>query len=331
MTRCPNCAHPLDNSSVFNCPHCHIDIPTYIRVNLENLKKSQDYLTVYKARIDGEVDRKVLARIKAYIGVFSIVFLGALLLVYAASQSLTEKIVTDKLAQEFQQPGVRQAVSEQAKAQTQEVIARAIHPEITQARKNAQQEFSTFKAYLDDSKSKLGQEYDTLAAEINMLKSRNRLAALANKAIADGDRRAFEELQNAGHDPAKLDLSEVAAAEILRVKAFYATTARLKDQSVTYANPGGMVIVDDKISTATLLEDLAHNADWRVRAKFALFLANRSEPGVAEALLSAAGQDKNLNVVKACLETFSVLTGYKMHDVFDYAAAQEWWQSHKQS
>jgi hypothetical protein len=330
VTRCPDCAHPLDNSNVFTCPHCHIDIPTYIRVNLENLKKSQDYLDGYKQRIDTEVDRKVKARVRAYIGIFSAVFLAGLLFVYVASQSLTDRIVSAKLAHEFQQPGLRQVLSDQAKAQTQEVIAKAIHPELAQARKSAQQEFSTFKAYLDDSKSKLGQEYETLAAEINMLKMRNHLAALANRAIAGGDRKAFEELQEASRNPVKADLAEVAQAELMRVKAFYATTTRIKDQSVIYATTEGITIVDDKIPTATLLADLGHNTDWRVRAKFALLLANRREPGVAEALLAASSTDKNLHVVKACLETFALLTGYTGRDVFDYAAARDWWQSHKQ-
>jgi hypothetical protein len=331
VTRCPNCAHPLDNSSIFQCPHCHIDIPTYIRVNLENLKKSQDYLTGYKQRIDVEVDRKVTARVRAYTWTLAVFIFAGLLTIYIMNQALTEKIVSSKLTQHFRQPELRQALSEQAKAQTREVITKAIRPEIDEARKTAQQEFGTFKAYLEESKAKVGQEYDTLAAQISMLKMRNYLAGLANRAIADGDRKAFDELENASRNPVKVDLAEVAAAEVMRVKAFYATTTRLKDQSVTYANSQGIPIIDDKIPTATLLADLQHNADWRVRAKFAIFLANRREPGVADTLLGVAGRDQNLNVVKASLEAFSSLTGFTMHDVFDYASCEKWWQSNRQS
>jgi hypothetical protein len=329
VATCPHCTQPLDDNNLLKCPHCNIDIPTYIRANLENLKKSQDYLEGYKQRIDREVALKVKAQIWKYAAALAVFCVGGLTLVYLANRLLTQRLLSAGFNRQLQQPYLKEAMVNAAKDKTEEVIRKEIAPQIESAKASAAGEFNAFKSFLENKKAQLGEEYDTLVRQASILKARNRLAQLANAAIADGSREALEELESALDNPAKADLAEVAAAEMARVKAFYATDARIKNESVPYTSSAGIVIVDDKIPTATLLADLTQNPDWRVRAKFAELLGNRRESGVADALLEAAKLDKNLNVVKAALEGFCRVTGFKSADIFDYAAAERWWQQNK--
>ncbi|MGE5197381.1 MAG: HEAT repeat domain-containing protein [Deltaproteobacteria bacterium] len=325
MSKCPGCGKDLDDNNLLRCPHCNIDVPTYIKVNLDNLKKSQDFLSGYKQGIDAEVNRKVRDQIRKYIAALCVLCLGGIALIYLSSQSLTGSIVSAKLNQQLQQPQIKQTLIGAA----QENIKKEILPEIEVAKESAAKEFTEFKSYLENEKAQLGQEYATLATQVEVLKTRNRLAQLANVAISEGSRQALQELEDIAGDPNKADLAEVANAEVMRVKAFFATTSRLKEQTVKYNNSEGIVIVDDKIPTATLISDLRDNPDWRVRAKFAELLAIRNEEGVAQALLEAAASDENLYVMKAALEAFATVTGFKSSDIFDYKSAREWWDKNK--
>ncbi|MCM8780985.1 MAG: hypothetical protein NC908_03580, partial [Candidatus Omnitrophica bacterium] len=189
---------------------------------------------------------------------------------------------------------------------------------------DSQKETESFRSYLDLTKSKFTEKYNALMEELALLRERNRLAELANVAIVEGKRKALEELENFVKDASRRELIEVAQAEIMRIKAFYATTNPLKGQSITYNSPSGMVILDDKIPTSTLILELRQNPDWRLRAKFAELLAKRKEPGVEEALLGAMRNDQRLEVVKVASESFCMLTGCRLKDIFDWESAKEW-------
>ena len=320
--KCPNCGKSFEDSDSFKCPNCHIDIPTYIRVNLENLKKSKDFLDTYKDRIDLEVNTKVKAQVLRYIGMVLVVCFVGFLLIYLKQRSIVDKITASRVSQQLKEPEVKQALNEFAKSQASEIL--------NKAKEDVRLESDSFKSYLDESRAKFGEEYNTISQETALLKERNRLAKLANTAISEGSRNAFKELSGISKNPEKADLSEVARAEIMRVKAFYATNNRLKGKSIQYTSPKGMQIIDDKLQTATLLSEVKNNADWQVRAKFAELLKDRKEKGVAEALLEAACSDTNLDVSKQALESFEYLTGYKSNDILDCESAQDWWKENKQ-
>ena len=329
MSNCPNCNKPLDDNNLLRCPHCHIDVPTYIRANLDNLKKGQDFLTHYKEQVDAEVDRKVRRQIIKYTGALAVLCLGGLAVIYFNSGALTGGLVSRDLSERFKDRDIIGMLSDAAKSQTENIIKKELAPQIQSAREATENEITSFKSYLDTSRTKVGEEYDKLVNEASILRERNRLAKLANTAISEGSRQALNELQEAAGEPLKSDLAEVAAAEIMRVKAFYATTDRIKDRSIKYASPEGMAIVDDKLPTDTLISELRQNPDWQVRAKFAQLLASHRENGVAAALLAAAKDDANLDVLKACLQSFAALTGFKGADALDYASAAKWWDENK--
>jgi len=331
MSKCPNCGKPLDEDNLLKCPHCHIDVPTYIKVNLDNLKKSKDFLSYYKERIDAEVTRKVKAQIFKYIGLVSFLCLGGLFIIYLNNRSIAHKIIEESITGQFRDQHIKGVLDSVAIGKTQEIIKKELAPQIENAKKLTENEINSFRSYLDDSKSRLGEEYNKLVTEAEMLKERNRLAKLANIAISEGSRQALQELEDVIKNPLKQDLAEVAMAEIMRVKAFYATTNRIKGRSVNYASPAGIVIVDDKIPTDTLISELRHNSDWQIRAKFAELLASRKDPSVVEALLMAAKEDAHLEVVKMSLESFAAITGFKSNDVFDYASAVKWWNENQKS
>ncbi|MCM8780979.1 MAG: hypothetical protein NC908_03550, partial [Candidatus Omnitrophica bacterium] len=118
---CPNCGKLLEENSPLRCLNCNIDIPTYIRINLENLKKEKDYLAIYKEKIDAEVTKKIKSNISRYIGVLAFICIGGLFLIYVSNQNITSHIVTQQLTEELKDSGIRQVINNAAKTKTEQI------------------------------------------------------------------------------------------------------------------------------------------------------------------------------------------------------------------
>lgn len=209
-----------------------------------------------------------------------------------------------------------------------ELIEGQIKPE----RENVLKQIYSFQSFLNKSREDFSNQYNTLKTEVAILEERNRLIGLADIAIADGKREAFEELENFVNNPTQSELVSAANAEILRVKAFYLIGTRIKGVHIYAPGPFniGDKSVDEQISTKDLISALQNNPEWQIRAKAAELLGRRQEKGVLEALLQAMHRDQRLDVVKVALDSFESITGFSSNDVFGYEAAEEWWSNNKQ-
>jgi hypothetical protein len=166
------------------------------------------------------------------------------------------------------------------------------------------------------------------ATELGVLKNRNNLTYLADNAIHSGDRSSFEKLIQllvASPEP-----DNAIGSEILRIKNFYGSFDRIPDDNLEDKNPDGIAVKD--ISTQLLISDLLKSPDWVIRGRVAKILRHRKEKIVAEAFIEVIKKEKRLDVVKASLDSFSTITGYKKIDVLDSLPrlpVLEWWNQNK--
>ena len=219
-----------------------------------------------------------------------------------------------------------------------------IYPEITKIQQSVKKEYGLlsneikeikkeivlFKDYMKDSKIKISKEFETTVKQVMILENRNKLAELADKAIAEGDSRAFEQLKDYIDNPIEKELLNAAKAEALRVKKFYIAMTRIKGVDFTYVDPEGKELKEEAIPTEILLRALSSDSDWRVRTRAAQLLKNRKEKEVPEALIEAVSKDLRLDVRKVSLDSFESTTGFQSPDVLDYEPAIKWWGENKQ-
>jgi hypothetical protein len=222
-----------------------------------------------------------------------------------------------KLLESQVQPAIL-AFSENVEEMRLEIRAKA-----TAATQDTKREMTNFTDDLAQSRAELKAEYERVATELSTLQFRNELTALADDAIAAGNRDSLKAL-TARQALAPLGNNTVSisvAAEILRVKTAYIDTSRVRKTQVSY---GGKKPED--AGTNEMIVALLSNHDWTVRAKTAEYLKNRKALGVVEAMFGCAAGDNNLNVVAECVRELESLTGETSGDVFGYEDLLRWWQ-----
>lgn len=165
--------------------------------------------------------------------------------------------------------------------------------------------------------------------QLEILGERNRLTMLADDAIANGSREAFDQLVTLSKDQSRDQrIKDGAAAEILRVKNFYSSGSRLGPYTLPVATlyPSLKTGAEEALSNSQLLALLAdQKKHWRVRTRAAYLLGSRRDPSVSEALVQAAKSDPNLDVVKECVFTFEENTGYRAKGLFEIDSLVNWW------
>ena len=166
-------------------------------------------------------------------------------------------------------------------------------------------------------------------AELDILGKRNQLTMHADDAIANGTRASFDRLLAlSGNEDIEPQLRDGAAAEILRVKDFYASGTRLGSYSLPVGTlyPSLKSKNEEALDTSVLLALLGdQERTWRQRTRAAYLLAGRRSLIVAEALVQAAKSDPNLDVVKECVFTFQENTGFRASGLFEIEELLTWW------
>jgi hypothetical protein len=264
--------------------------------------------------------------------------------VYKKVHENTSKYITESITTKFADPAIKTTLENVAIGQAKKIIEDEIKPAVQYIKEESHKEYSMltkdieeikseivlFKEYLGDTKINFANEYNTLSNEVAIIKERNRLAELADNAIANGDSVAFEQLKSYISVPSKSEMVNAAKAELLRVKNFYIRTTRIKAKTFSFTSSDGEKLPDTEATTQVLLNSLAKDKDWRVRARSAQLLKSRKEKNVPDALLEAARSDLMLDVRKNALKSFNLLTGFPQADIFDYKPAINWWKENKQ-
>jgi hypothetical protein len=251
-----------------------------------------------------------------------VVFLGLFGVSYFSIKSQLEDLMITRIAQQFEEPRIRETLQEVAESQASKILLNEIQPAV------------------DRFRADLQNEYQTVSEEVSRIRIQNNLQILGDKAISEYDREAYEEIiRVAKTAPENSPLKRAAIEEMRRVKAMYTGSnySRLfRLPSLTVTLEDGAARKDQDVPTTRLLISLS-DPDWKVRTASVRLLGARREKGVPDALLLVARTDKNLSVVRFALSAFNSITrpGVKAFiqedqysDIFDVNKADQWWKEH---
>ena len=174
------------------------------------------------------------------------------------------------------------------------------------------------------------QDSSELEKQLRILKERTRLTGLADLAIAEADRSAYDELLDRLESEAKgegVGLVHAAQVELLRVKFFYNNSNRLGPYRLPveelFSDP--LIREEADLSTSQFIGLLdSGNSNWAARARAAQLLGGRSNPLVNKALVEAMDEENHLEVLRELAYSFQQNTGYR-GDIFDVRGLKDWW------
>ena len=192
----------------------------------------------------------------------------------------------------------------------------------------AENEF--FKQF-NQLKSEMERDKEDFSAELAILKDRNELIALADEAIVKGDRKSYEKLEEiAANKNEPLDRQTMSMAEVNRIKSYYIAGSRTSSYDVKVEKDDQSKLLNDKISTDILVDELNTNKNWIVRGKIAELLANHKEKAVANALIQSIKNEQRLDVLEESLKSFCHITGCKKYDILRSKPIIDWWDENKE-
>ena len=173
-------------------------------------------------------------------------------------------------------------------------------------------------------------EMRELREQLEILKARNRLTFLADRAISEAERSAYFELRQMLTDP-EYDRYRVSInTEINRIDRFYMDGTRLGNRPLPVDElfPVGEAESEAELTTAQLIALLnERSASWQHRARAANLLGVVGTEKALESLALAAGTEANLDALKEIIYSFEESTGYRGRYLFDTDSLFKWWVS----
>jgi hypothetical protein len=167
-----------------------------------------------------------------------------------------------------------------------------------------------------------------VSTELGVLKKRNELVLLADKAISTGDRKSFERLEELSSS-CSIDSTEAlqARSESLRVRVHYVSGTSLKN--IYMKRTDGTVVNLGSLSTDDLISILLKAKNWEYRGLAAQALQSRKEIKVPDALIESMKSEPQLEVLRESIASFARVTGYPKNDVFLTEPIYSWWKGNK--
>lgn len=166
-------------------------------------------------------------------------------------------------------------------------------------------------------------------AWLERIEEKNRIFSLADQALVEGSRSAYEELHKSlgkNHD----ESTRIAIiSQILKIKAFYLTGNRFRNIEITVPGANKKDLKNEEIPQNELIKLLQNNEQWPARAKAVELLGNYKTPESAQALMSVIKEDSQLDVVRSAIQSFQKITGFQSGDTFPIDEVQSWWQKNK--
>jgi hypothetical protein len=275
------------------------------------------------------IEKKIWNKIQSFLAFIVLITGFGLWQVYVKTQDLTSKIVADRISKQFEEPRIKQSLTEVANSKGEEILSKQVRPEIELLKSEIKNELDSVRRLSEELKTKYLTEYNTFKQEVVKLEERNTLTRLADKAIAYKDRKALEDLDNITKNSPNNELKMAASSEISRIKTDFATMTSIKGFQVVKKGRLGSVSKDNELSTNDLIVKLKKDPIWENRARSAEILATRKEKVVPGILLEVMKDEQNLEVAKTALMAFERITGYDSPDVFGFGYANEWWANNK--
>lgn len=239
-----------------------------------------------------------------------------------------ETIAIQRIAKQFEEPYISSLMKQVAEQQAKSILEQQVRPEVTRFKSEVNTKITEFDSYLTELKAKYEQDYESLSAELAVLKKRNEIMKLGDLGTQAADRSALEELERINRESEDPSLKVAASSEIARIKSFWVCITRLKGQEFSGIGPDGNEKKALDFTTDELIQAMLSHHQWNVRALAAKALRKRKEKGVPEALIKCIKNDRNLEVVKYAVKSFEGVTGYDSPDVFSSEIIEEWWVEH---
>jgi hypothetical protein len=222
-----------------------------------------------------------------------------------------------------------------ASVQAKSLLRDSIQPEIDTFKREAQQKAEAFDTFLHKLREENLQTYAALAGQLETIKKRTQLMELADRAVSEGDRKAFDQLMqvfNAEDHP----LKPLAGSLIFQVKSFYLAGSRTGGHKLVIRRFARLATDDPQpptdessYSTDDLVYALQYSEHWADRAKAAELLRLRRRKEVPDALFNSMLSDEHLEVVRNAVRSFEGLTGYQSRDIFGQDGIEGWWHDHR--
>jgi hypothetical protein len=318
MTRiCPNCGYKVENDLLPACPECK--------------KLLGDEL----GRLSHDEEQRVIKGLKRSVLHYMFFLGGALVVITALSlwgiKERLEKTTLERVAEKFEEPRIQILLEDVAKTKTMYMMQRQIDPELRRFQKKLNEKGIEFEEFQNVMKEKMQRDYQLLSDELLSFQKRTNLLKLADMAIGNMSRSAYEELVDILNNPSDVSLQLAAKAEIVRVNNALANSARTAGVKLSVEGSAGLTRNELDLTTSELIDILIDDPDWTFRARSAQLLAEKKEIGVPVALLESMKDEENLEVFKYAVRAFKAVTGCKAPDIFEYEYCSEWWDTNSEA
>ena len=313
--KCKSCGKIVDATLVV-CPSCG-NPPTQepkLELNPEQSKQ-----------VAKQVEKDIRTTVLFWLGFISLLTGFGVWQAYRAGVEEMKGLLVQRISKEFEQPQIKETVSDVAQNQAATLLKNEINPEVTKFKSETGEKIKEFGDFLTEHKARYEADYALLQRELAILKQRNEIGKLRDNGILWADRASFDHLENIATTNADRDIRVAAAAEKALIKSRWRSGSSVK--------PGRHTINgkhETDLKTNELIEVLLTDKNSNNRLLAAWELANRRQKGVPDALLVCIENDQNLEVVRNAMEAFEATTGFLAPDIFKYAPAKNWWDEHKE-
>lgn len=234
------------------------------------------------------------------------------------------KRVEERITTEFEEPRIRETVEGVAQAAAARVIAEHVEP----AEKTVALRLRNFENFLDTRQERLDSHQAAFRAELDVLKKRNSLTRLADRAIgSDTNLEDYKRLLQMFDEETDPDLKAAENAEIYRVIDAYGMLAPSRVPNITLqASTFNPEKKDESELTSEELLIALNNRESLVRARAAFLLESRPPTfHVARMLKDALESELNLEALRYEKRAFSHASGFSSKGRLDATDELKWW------
>jgi len=237
--------------------------------------------------------------------------------------------VEARINQEFEEKQFRATVEKVGETAAAQIISEQVEP----AEKKINERLQGFEKFLDETKSRYQGDQQDFRRELEVLKKRNELTRMADKAIGDGSLRAYQRLQSVSENEADPDIKAAGTAEIFRVVSAYSIFAPSRTLAnkfiVERINPNKKE--ESELSNDELVHVLLNAHAGLDRARAADLLEQRPMTfQIAESVNEAMKKEYHLEALRFEKAVFARIPGFQLTVDLDGKREVKWFSENKE-
>jgi len=232
--------------------------------------------------------------------------------------------IDDQIKEALKTENIQRTIQSSVTDQSRVLLKDSVQPSIER-----------FDSDLKKIKEEANEKTASIDSELARLKKRNDLTALADRAITQGDVKAYRQLEKmATASPDDGEDTNANVAELFRVFSAYSLFAPTRGQSVivNVAQINPQKTKEDELDYDELI-GIWEGAKGIGRAKIALLLQKKTKLNSfsqAEWVIAQLEQDNHLETIMRLNSLFMKITGYDKGGKLDGSDILAWWKEHKE-